>query len=873
MLAAAAPLYFFALHGQAQRFMYDAYGFSAAGAILFGLRTHRPPRRGPWSAFAGGLALFTAGDVVLNLYPGTVPVPSVADGLYFAAYPVLAWGMVQLVRSREAHQDLISVLDGAIVAIGVAVLAWVFVMDTYFDDPTLAVAGKAVAIGYPVLDLLLLAVAARLLLGTLRRNGAFLLLAGGVVALLVTDGFYAVALVHDASTSGGLTDLGYIVSYALWGAAALHPSMATLINETASRPPRSRPGLLAALGVAALTGPAVMIVQAIRGAETDVPLLASMGAVMFGLVLIRVSLLGRALDVSYDERSRDERKFAALIRKSSDVVTLIGPDGIIRYQSPAAEALLGLAPDALVGRVPGGLVHPDDEVAYRAHLAAVIAGGPAATAGFECRLRHVDGSWRAVDNVATNLLADPDVGAVVVNSRDVSDRRALEDELARRAFHDPLTGLANRALFVDRVGHALCRAERLADAVAVLFLDLDDFKLVNDGLGHPAGDELLVAVAERLAHTTRSGDTVARFGGDEFAILVESGPMPATARDVADRVAQALAAPFQIGPDVVSLQASVGVALGQAPDDTPETLLRDADLAMYLAKQNGKGRFEMFRPAMHDEAVERLALTADLRRAIDGGELETFYQPIISVDGARVVGAEALVRWHHAQRGLVPPFEFIGVAESTGLIVPLGKRVLAEACRQTAQWRRTGVVGDGFHISVNLSPRQLQDPSLVDDVTQILKDSGLPAGALVLEITENAVMHDFDQSLTRLGALKGLGLRLALDDFGTGYSSLNRLGRLPVDVVKIDKSFVDQLTEDGEGAALVRSVIDVTHALGLTSVAEGVERPEQLTALAALGCDHVQGYLFARPMPATEATRTLGHFEPESLTTAGSSAR
>jgi diguanylate cyclase (GGDEF)-like protein len=479
----------------------------------------------------------------------------------------------------------------------------------------------------------------------------------------------------------------------------------------------------------------------------------------------------------------------------------------------------------------------------------VLNGGLAATANFECRVAHADGSWREVDSVMTNLLDDPDVEAIVLNSRDVTDRRSLERTLNRQTFHDSLTGLANRALFVDRVTHALDRAERQAGPVAVLFVDLDDFKMVNDSLGHPAGDELLVAVAERLAASIRPGDTVARFGGDEFALLLESGQMPEAAHVVATRIAKALEVPIQIGTEDVSMRASIGIALGQPPVDSPDGLLRDADLAMYMAKHNGKGRFEMFRPAMHEEAVRRLEMAADLRRGIERGELEVFYQPIVNVHTATAIGAEALVRWHHPRRGLVAPAEFIPIAESTGLIVPLGKWVLTEACRQAETWRRSGLTDKTFYISVNLSARQLQDPALIDDVTEAIRDSGLPAVAVLLEVTESVLMADLDAALARLHALKDLGLRLAVDDFGTGYSSLSYLRDFPMDVVKIDKSFVDRIALDPEGAAMVRSVIDVTSALGLTSIAEGVEQEDQLVLLDQLGCDNVQGYLFAEPMP------------------------
>jgi diguanylate cyclase (GGDEF)-like protein len=454
-------------------------------------------------------------------------------------------------------------------------------------------------------------------------------------------------------------------------------------------------------------------------------------------------------------------------------------------------------------------------------------------------------------------LGESIAGSARLLSGSIEERKALEQRLAHQALHDTLTGLANRTLFLDRVGQALRRAQRHATPLAVLFLDIDDFKTVNDSLGHATGDELLVAVAQRIIQVARAGDTVARLGGDEFAILLESGDMPRTAEELAGRIAQALQPSFHFGDAEVAVRVSVGIALGQPPDDAPGDLLRDADVAMYMAKRNGKGRFEMAHPGMQDEALKRLAITADLRHALDNGELAVFYQPIVKAGDLTPVGAEALVRWHHPRRGLILPHEFVEVAESTGLIVPLGSWVLKQACNQTAAWLRAGVVDDSFYISVNLSARQLAEPSLVDDVGGALRESGLRPAALVLEITESALMLDFDAGLARLQSLKDLGLRLALDDYGTGYSSLNRLGQLPVDIVKIDKSFIDRLTQSREGSALVQSVIDVTSALGLSTIAEGVEEEDQCTALAEMGCSHIQGYLFARPMPPTEAAGAL----------------
>jgi diguanylate cyclase (GGDEF)-like protein/PAS domain S-box-containing protein len=577
-----------------------------------------------------------------------------------------------------------------------------------------------------------------------------------------------------------------------------------------------------------------------------------------GLVIERVEATDEAL-------ARAERRFRSLTQNSSDAVTLHGPDGMVLYMSASGRSLLGREAESLLGDTFEALTHPDDSVHSREQFVKVVLGGPGTRVRYECRFLHADGSWRQVETTMTNLLSDPAVAAIVSNSRDITDRRELEAQLSHQAFHDSLTGLANRALFLDRVTHALDRADRASDPVAVMFIDIDDFKMVNDSLGHHLGDGVLVTVAERLKAATRPGDTVARLGGDEFAVLLESGEMPATAEAIAGRIAAALTLPIRIGAEDVTARASIGVALGQPPDGKPDALLRDADLAMYLAKRNGKNRFEMFHPTMHEDAVRRLETAADLRRGIEGRQLEVFYQPIIDVDTSVAFGVEALVRWHHPTRGLVTPAEFIPVAESTGMIVPLGRWVLAEACRQAQAWRAAGITKDAFYVSVNLSARQLQDPGLTGDVAAAIRDSGLPPERVVLEVTETIVMDDLETALARLVELKGLGLRLAIDDFGTGYSSLRYLRDLPVDVVKIDKSFVDRITLDPEGAAMVRGVIDLSSALGLTTIAEGVEHDDQLELLRQLGCDRVQGFLFAKPMPGEELATFLSRPSDHSL--------
>jgi len=436
--------------------------------------------------------------------------------------------------------------------------------------------------------------------------------------------------------------------------------------------------------------------------------------------------------------------------------------------------------------------------------------------------------------------------------------------MAHQALHDALTGLPNRALFLDRLEHALARAVRGGSEVAVLFLDLDRFKTVNDSLGHAAGDELLCAAARRICDCMRVSDTAARLGGDEFAVLLEDLGSTHEAVRVAKRILGALQAPFAVAGREVVVGASIGVAIGTHGADD---LLSHADVAMYRAKAQGKGRYAMFESGMQAEVIERLELESDLQRAIgtqagSGGsecELEVFYQPVVALGSGELVGHEALVRWRHPARGLLSPAAFIPVAEETGLVVPLGRFVLREACRQAAAWQAAG--HGELSMNVNLSGRQLEDPGLVDDVTAIVSETGLPAGRLVLEITETMLMHDTETTIERLRALRALGVRLAVDDFGTGYSSLRYLDRFPLDVLKMAKPFVDELGNQDEDPALARAIIDLGANLGLTIIAEGIERAAQLDQLRRLGCPFGQGFLFARPMPAAEAGRHLAATE------------
>ena len=438
------------------------------------------------------------------------------------------------------------------------------------------------------------------------------------------------------------------------------------------------------------------------------------------------------------------------------------------------------------------------------------------------------------------------------------ERKRYEARLAYQAQHDPLTDLPNRTLFLEFLQLALARTRRRHDTFAVLFFDLDRFKVVNDSLGHDAGDELLVALARRLRGVVRPGDTVARFGGDEFTVLCDDLPLASArdyATDVAERLLQTIRRPFLLDGEEQFLSASIGIALAGPGTERPEGLLRDADAAMYRAKERGKDRWELFDELMRATARERHETENALHRALERNELRVHYQPVVSLHDRSCIGAEALVRWAHPDRGLLAPAQFIDLAEETGLILPAGRWVIEEACRRSREWRMEH--GPGFVVSVNLSSRQLSNPDLVEHVRSALDDTGADAAGLCFEITENVLMDDAEATMGAITALKRLGVGLSIDDFGTGYSSLGYLKRFPVGAVKVDRSFIDGLGSDPEDSAIVAAVIGLGHALGLTVIAEGVETDRQLAELAVLGCDAAQGYLFARPGPGADVAARI----------------
>jgi diguanylate cyclase (GGDEF)-like protein/PAS domain S-box-containing protein len=551
--------------------------------------------------------------------------------------------------------------------------------------------------------------------------------------------------------------------------------------------------------------------------------------------------------VQAEAQGESEQRFRALVQRATDMITVLDEQGRLSWESPAVERILGWGAGYRLGQLGGEFVHPDDQAAASGAFEAVLAD-PAVSQSVEMRLADSQGRWRWAESMFTNLLDEPTVRGVVINHRVVDERKVLEDELVHRAFHDSLTGLANRALLRGRVEGSIGVVGAAGRRKSVLFIDLDDFKTVNDGFGHGIGDQLLIEVSDRLRGCVGEPNLMARLGGDEFAVLVEDRSAAADGASlVARRLMEALEKPFDVAGHQLRVSASIGIAQFDERADA-DTVLMQADLAMYHAKASGKGQFAFFSEEMQEVVMHRLDVESWLRAALETQQISVHYQPIISMADGRVDMVEALVRWRHPTMGVLSPADFLDVAEETGLIVPLGKLVLREACRHIRRWRDQ--FDDKMMVSVNLSAAQLRDPGLPDEIHQAMTEAGIGPGALMVEVTEGALISDVAGTRTLLESLWSLGVTIAIDDFGTGYSSLSHLQRFPVDVIKIDKSFVDSVCVGSEESMVVRSVLAIGAEFGLQVVAEGIESEEQHVELQRLGCDYGQGYLYAIPTPA-----------------------
>ncbi|GAA0588001.1 EAL domain-containing protein [Paractinoplanes ferrugineus] len=612
--------------------------------------------------------------------------------------------------------------------------------------------------------------------------------------------------------------------------------------------------VLLLMSAAALWAPRVVVLFGVLsglGYMVLLPVHAHVGAgltfvvsAMFGCVTALIAINSQSRRRLDARREATEQRAETLLEASADTVLAIGRDGTLKYVSPSIRRLLGFAAADFQGQVIAKVMSVDRLAELHDFMNRMVDLPIGQSLRLESRLRNAAGDWVYVDIMGTNWLNKPEVQAIVVSLRDVGARRELEQQLSRQAFTDSLTGLPNRVKFREKLAEAV---EGGGDRqVTVLLLDLDDFKLVNDNLGHSAGDELLTTIADRLRAQVRPADMLARLGGDEFVFLLRDLD-PADASGLAERLLTVAREPIRLGSRDVTCSLSIGIASTIGDEINAEQLLGNADLAMYAAKRAGRNAYAVFDPTMTLSVLEEAQQRADIEHALEHDEFRVLYQPVVDMNTQELTAVEALVRWQHPRDGLLGPYHFIAGAEANGLIVPLGRWVLREACAQLARWRAETPAAAGLHVNVNLSARQFQYAGLVDDVAAALADAGLDAASLTLEITESMLMADIETAKDTLHALRRLGVRLAIDDFGTGYSSLSYLKQLPVDVIKIDKTFVDEVHIDEDDVALVDAVAGLGAALKMKTVAEGIETDEQWATLRRIGIDHGQGYLFGRP--------------------------
>ncbi len=799
-----------------------------------------------WGLIAAALALYFVGTVIgqESWLRGVDPFPGPADLFYLAFYPPAFAAVLFLARARLMRMPWVRLaLDGVIFVVGFGAFFWILVIRPASTASEVDMVRQALSQSYVVLNCLLMLAFGVLLLTEADNRRIPLALLAGFTTMFLGDILWALGKVGGGYLPGGLQDVLYVACY-LPIAIAAHAQL-----RAASTPPRPSSGvshsLAQALPYTAMLAAFLLLVYVAR-AEVSGPV-AEMTIVVFVVTLL--IMLRQGATLRHDAKMRERRakelveaRYASLIANASDVILIVAPDGALQFASPAFERTFGAKPEQALNLFD--LWAGDDGERLKEFLAVVAATPVGAVGPVELRVERGEERF-TLEIVGSNLTADPAVQGLALNLRDISERKGLEEKLRELAFHDPLTKLANRNLFRDRVQHALAIARRAGHHVAVMFLDLDDFKNVNDTLGHDAGDRLLQAVAERLVTSTRTTDTVARLAGDEFAVLLEGVDGLSDVERPAAALVEALGMPFSIGESGIQVGISVGVAMS-TEESTAEDLLSNADIAMYHAKAAGKDRYIVFEPHMQEALRERLRLEADIERALAEGEFFLEYQPIVALRTGALLGCEALARWRHPERGVLMPRQFIHLAEESGHIIELGRFVLQRACEDWRRWcDEMGIADQGLYVTLNVSGRHLQQGELERDVAAALQQSGLAPANLVIELTESTMMHNTEANLERLRQLKALGVRLAIDDFGTGYSSLAYLHRFPIDVLKIDRSFVLRLVTEGDGPELARAVVSLGDTLGIDTIAEGIESESQAEALLALGCIAGQGFLFS----------------------------
>ncbi len=834
-----------------------------------------PPRRMAWPLLAAGVGAWTLGQLSVCIYEVgfdvRAPEPSVADAGFLLGYVLVSCGLLAFVRTPAGNLSrLRGAVEALLIACGFLLCSWSLLIAPVLKGQTPQSFGDLVNIAYPVLDAVSLGA---VFFVALRRRldppAGLTLLAIGIILWTVADSSWWY-LIETQPTLPSVTpfETGWVAGFVLVAFAAWRAHQ----PRVWAAPPRDSRLVLALPALPGIGGVAIVLGDwLVRGQISSSGVVLGIMAVFMLLALVLLVIvtyenhaltsdLERRVERRTAELHKTERYYRALVQYSSDLIMVLDADLRIRYVSDSCQTVFGFAGDELIG-------HGLDVFGEQASgtLTAALErlgtthGKPAPVAW---SLEDSTGRRRRAESMITNLLADSDVGGFVLNTRDDTDRVTLEEQLQDQAFHDPVTGLPNRALLGDRAAQAFTRAQRSAGAVAVMAVNLDAFKLINDGYGHAAGDQVLCEVAERLLVSVRPEDTVARLGGDEFVVLMDPAPDPQEAVALAERLLDVLRHDYQLEDGTHRVTASIGMAIGALPHTNFDQLLSDADVALYCVKRAGKDAVQLFEASMNVNARERFRLQTDLRKALDGEGLTLYYQAECHVETGRLDGFEALIRWEHPEHGMMAPDRFIPLAEETGLIVPLGRWVLNEALGQAVRWAGEYENGSELTISVNVSAVQLRAPSIVADVGGALHRSGIDPGRVVLEVTESSVIDSSEETIRTLTALKELGVRLAIDDFGTGYTSIGNLQTMPFDILKVDKSFIDAINDGAHGGELLEAVVNIGRVLSLVTIAEGIEETGQLETARRLGCDLAQGYLFSRPLPPDEAAALIAGKAP-----------
>jgi diguanylate cyclase (GGDEF)-like protein/PAS domain S-box-containing protein len=829
----------------ARRVVYLAVLAILWGVVVRAVVRKRSMRR--WIGIAIGTGLIVLGELarVLFVTSGRVAYLHAADVIRIIAYLVIVLSFRAIVRHKDADNSRASVLDAAIVGCALFATSWPMVAYPNTMSRAVDASGGVIGVARPLVAILVCAVGVRLLF---RPEFTARLLFLGIVPLAAADLFEGAGVAHLTGSGRGLMEVCALVAFSV---IAMATTRATVdAPRLVDIDPAHRLRILCIVSSVALCS-AIPLVDDWSSGQRDVSTLVPglCAVVMFVLVGLRLWHLAagaRAAGVRYGLR-----RLGALVQGLNEAIFVVDRSGAISYASPRAGAVLGVDADELTGGRFDAALGPEEA----ARVAREIQGLAALPLGAHDELVGVftdaGGRRRDFEMTMVNMLGDRDVAGLVITMRDVTVKRELTRELERRVFRDDLTKLANRSLFMDRLDQARLRSRRSRAGIAVMFIDLDDFKAINDGLGHAAGDTLLCAVSQRLSECVRPSDTIARLGGDEFAVLLDGVSHVGEVMTIAQRLLEVLQLPVEIGELSVTVPASIGIAIAEQ-GHAHGNLMRDADIALYRAKEHGKNRIAVFDTSMGWEAYSRLRLRTQLESAIEHDELRLLFQPIISLDNGEIVGVEALLRWEHPKLGTLPPSEFVPIAEESILINHIGRWVLEEACKHAAAWNAGG---RDLYVSVNVSARQLREAGFAQEIAAALASARLDPAKLMLELTES-VLVDEVAGANLVEHVAPIGVGIAIDDFGTGYSSLAYLQRFPVNVVKIDRSFVSRLNEEGM-RAVVKSMAAISSVMGYTSIAEGVETPEEANDLVGLDYDFAQGFLFSHPVPPAAISALL----------------